>query len=114
MQNMPWRKKPRSAQHRAFEALVTHPNSLNVKIPTGYGKTFIEAGIFSILQKEGQVNRLLVIFPTYYQLEQFYNDGPKEFADALVDGPLKIIDIRFSGNKALREHRSNTAQIFAI
>lgn len=67
-----------------------------------------------MLQSQGRANRLLVIFPTDYQLEQFYNDGPQEFGDAATQGPLQVIDVRFSGVNAIAEHRKNTHQIFAI
>jgi superfamily II DNA or RNA helicase len=115
MHGVSFKKKPRSGQARVFDALSTHREKLNIKFPTAYGKTFVCAGVYSILSHQARCNRLLIIFPSLGQLRQFCNDGPGELDDAGVAGPAKVIDISFSGTvAALREHRNNTCQIFAI
>lgn len=115
MPELPFKKKPRSGQTRAFEALATHREKLNIKFPTAYGKTYTAAGIYSILQHQGRVTRCLMIVPSTGQLTQFYNDARHDFVNACVDGPLKIIDIGFSGAvAALKAHRNNEAQFYVI
>jgi superfamily II DNA or RNA helicase len=114
LQKVSFRKKPRAGQDRVFDALVAGRNQLNIKLPTGYGKTYTAAGVYSILQKRGRVNRLLYIVSNDAQLNQFYNDGRCEFEAACVDGPLKIIDVGFSSHLAIREHRGGLCQVFVI
>jgi hypothetical protein len=112
---MPFKKNPRPGQQEVFDALETHRSQLNVKLPTGYGKTFTLCGVYSILQTAGRVNRLLVIFPTDKQLDQFLCDAPHDdLPKALVDGPLQVVDIRDVGLKTLKKHRTNERQIYAI
>jgi superfamily II DNA or RNA helicase len=108
-----FRKNPRKGQLRVFDSLEDR-SALNVQLPTGYGKTLVNTGTYSILKHKGRVNRLLIIFPTDAQLEQFKEDGADDLADAGVDGPLEPVDIRFWGSTALKKHRKNEAQIFLI
>jgi hypothetical protein len=108
---LPFRKKPRIGQERAI-ALLPGRRQLNIKLPTGYGKTYLNAMIFAILRAAGLVNRLLVIFPSNQQLEQFVRDAPYDLRNACVDGPLAVIDIRYFGTEALKKHRQNKAQVF--
>lgn len=117
MQGVPFRQKPRQGQRRVFDELERCGNYLNIQLPTGYGKTFTAAGCYAIKQREGSVNRLLMILPTDAQLTQIEEDSKSDHADfylAGVDGPLDVVDIRFFGAEAIRRHRTNTAQIFAI
>lgn len=114
---MPFRQEPRSGQRVVFEALNSSSPFLNIQLPTGYGKTFTAAGCYSIKQQRGEVNRLLVIFPTDAQLQQFQRDNDADETDfwlAGLRGPSHVVDIRFSGVDAIKQHRSNRAQIFAI
>jgi superfamily II DNA or RNA helicase len=114
MFGMSFRQKPRRGQVRVLEALETHTAILNIKFPTGYGKTYTAALVYSFLKKQGKVTRLLVIFPTDGQLEQFIKDGPADLANAGVEGSLQIDDVRFFGKDSLLKHRRNERQIFAI
>lgn len=113
MQELSFRKDPRSGQAKVFNQVLSG-SSLNVQLPTGYGKTFTAVGAYSILKKNNRANRLLFIFPTDAQLEQFYKDGHNDLRDADVDGPHRVIDIRFYGANAIKKHRKNEAQVFAI
>src|SRR6516225_9918184 len=90
-----FRKNLRIGQKRAIEALRDHAAILNVKFPTGYGKTYLAACVFSWLQHAGKVSRLLLIFPSDAQLEQFEKDGPRDLADANVNGCLIVVDVRY-------------------
>jgi superfamily II DNA or RNA helicase len=86
---------------------------LNVKLPTGYGKTFTCCGVYSLLKQAGRANRLLVIFPRDAQLEQFVCDAPlDDLPQANVQGPLEIVDLRAVGWGAVRDHRNNARQVF--
>jgi superfamily II DNA or RNA helicase len=115
MHGVSFKKKPRSGQARVFNTLSTHPTKLNIKFPTAYGKTYLLAGVWSLLLHQARCNRLLVIFPSTGQIRQFCQDGPGDLRDAGVCGPLGVMDISFSGTvAALREHRNNTCQVFAI
>jgi superfamily II DNA or RNA helicase len=118
VQGVSFKKEPRSGQTQTFEALdpkeERYYQKLSVKLPTGYGKTFTLAGCYSIKKYQGQVNRLLVIFPTDSQLEQFVKDGPIDLDQAGVEGPLQAVDVRYFGLEAIKKHRSNTHQIFVI
>jgi len=113
--DMSYGKNPRSG-HREMLQLAEDRDrkQLNAKLPTGYGKTFGAALVYSTFKAQGRANRLLMIFPTDAQLEQFVKDGPKELSDARVTGDVRVIDIRYFGAQAVRQHRRNEAQIFAI
>lgn len=110
---VPFSKKPRLGQQKVFDQLQLS-KYLNVKLPTGYGKTFVACGSYSILKHQGRVNRMLAIFPTDAQLTQFKSGGSDDLSDAGVDGPLQVIDLRFFGVEALKKHRNNKAQVYAI
>ncbi len=111
--SMPFKQNPRHGQTRVFNEAVNR-QYLNIKLPTGYGKTFTAAGCYSIKKKMGEVTRLLFIVPTDAQLEQFVNDGPEDLRHAAVDGPREVVDIRFFGTHALKKHRNNSHQVYAI
>jgi superfamily II DNA or RNA helicase len=112
---MSFKKKLRQGQEIVFKALVGHREKLNIKLPTGYGKTFTCVGVYSILRAQGRVNRLLVIFPTDKQLDQFLLDAEKDdLPKANVDPPWTVVDVRTAGIYAVRDHRRDARQIFAI
>lgn len=113
MPSLPFRKNPRGGQRSVIEESKTRA-TLNAKLPTGYGKTLAACYVYSLKRQLGICNRLLVIFPTDKQLDQFIKDGDRDLADAGIDGPHKIIDVRHAGARALRDHRKNIAQVFAI
>lgn len=113
MPEMSFPKEPRSGQW----SVIAESKSrlmLNAKLPTGYGKTLAACYVFSLKKRLGICNRLLVIFPSDAQLDQFVRDGHRDLADAGVDGPVKVVDVRHAGSRALRDHRSNIAQVFVI
>jgi len=117
MPDVPFRQKLHKGQRRVIDALEDHPDYLNVQLPTGYGKTFTAACCYSVLQHAGQVNRLLVIFPSDGQLAQFEADSPSDQSDlvqAAIEGPRYVVDLRFEGAQAIQKHRMNTHQVFAI
>jgi superfamily II DNA or RNA helicase len=113
VQGVSFRKVPRIGQREAINSVVGR-DYLNVKLPTGYGKTFVACGCYSVLKAQGRVNRLLMIFPTDAQLEQFKQGGPDDLLDAGVDGPRQVIDLRFFLTQAIKKHRMNTAQVFVV
>lgn len=87
---------------------------LNAKLPTGYGKTLAACYVYSLKLRAGLTNRMLVIFPSDSQLEQFVRDGHRDLRDAGVTGSVKIIDVRHAGARAVRDHRKNLAQVYVI
>jgi len=112
MQNLPY-SKARKGQLEVFSALEGR-KKLNIQLPTGYGKTYAGIGSYSILKSQGKVNRLLVIFPTDAQLNQFEKDGASNLMSAGVDEPRSIVDVRFYGVNAVRKHRTNSSQVYGI
>lgn len=113
---MPFRKNPRDGQREVFETVIRDADikSINVKLPTGYGKSFVNAGCYSILKKQNRVNRLLVIVPTTAQREQYSNDGPDDFRDACLDGSVEVCDVALEPDNAWKHHRMNTRQIYIV
>jgi superfamily II DNA or RNA helicase len=113
---VPFSQKPRNGQQRVFDkAIEADLRELNIKLPTGYGKTFTAAGVYAIRQKHFGLNRLLFITPTIAQHEAFYRDGHCDLALAGVVGPDLIIDLGFIDKvDALKRHRANSAQVFAV
>lgn len=110
-----FRQEPRRGQIEVFNAIKDHPQTLNIKLPTGYGKTAAMIGVYAILQLQGRVNRLLAIFPTEAQRDQFEREGHKDCENVDLPGSHKIIDLSyFSASEVLKRHRTNEAQIFAI
>ena len=112
--NLPFRKKLRAGQKRVLEVACDGRRQVNAQLPTGYGKTFVNVATYSVLKHLGRFNRLLVIFPTEKQLDQFKRDGPDDLRDACVEGPLAVIDLRFHGTESIGKHRKGEAQVFAI
>jgi len=110
---MSFPKKPRSGQWSVIEESKSRL-MLNAKLPTGYGKTLAACYVYRIKKAAGLSNRLLIIFPTDAQIEQFIKDGHRDLADAGIDGPKKIVDIRHAGSRVIRDHRMNVAQVFVI
>src|SRR6267378_2179516 len=89
MPEMSFPKAPRSGQRSVIEE-CRNRLLLNVKLPTGYGKTLAACYVYSVKKFQGLANRLLWIFPTDAQLDQFYRDGRKDLADAGIHGHLKV------------------------
>lgn len=115
MFTMPSIKVPRPGQAAAIEAAASKQRTqLNVKLPTGYGKTLTATSIYARLQGQGRVNRLLYLVSSDAQLAQFVQEGKGDLLDAGVDGPHFVCDIAYSGSAvALRQHRTNSHQVFA-
>ena len=114
LHGVPFGQNPRDGQRRVFDK-VAEPGlkELNIKLPTGYGKTFTAAGAYAIRQKHFGLNRLLYITPTIAQHEAFCADGHHDLELAGVTGPSVVTDIGFYGIGALKRHRKNSHQIFA-
>lgn len=115
MSTLSFRKNPRRGQAEVIRrAIETEGRQLCAKLPTGYGKTYTAACVYSSLQRQGKVNRLLYLVPTVGQLKQFVQDGKGDLEDACVDGPLYVCDIRFCGAaQAIKQHRKGSHQVFA-
>jgi len=109
-----FKQQPRQGQLDAILAIETCGSRLNVKLPTGYGKTYTALSIYSVLQSLGEVNRLLVIFPTDAQLLQFEESAGRSMDKCCIDGSKDVCDIRFFGASAIARHQKNTCQVYGI
>lgn len=114
LQDLPLRKNLRTGQAKVVEAVAKPGTSLNIKLPTGYGKTLTAAASYAMLKLQGRVNRALFVFPTDAQLVQFVKDGPEDLLDGGVDGPVSVCDIRYFKTEAIKRHRKGMDQVFAI
>jgi len=113
--NLSFRKNPRTGQAEVIaRALDAERDQLCAKLPTGYGKTYTAACVYSSLQHQGRVDRLLYLVPTVGQLSQFVQDGKSDLEDACVDGAMYICDIGYSGAaQTIKQHRRGSHQVFA-
>lgn len=115
MSTLSFKKDPRKGQRDVIEIaedLTRH--RLCAQLPTGYGKTFTAACVFSTLQHQGRIDRLLYLVPSTGQLDQFVQDGAADLDDASVQGSHHICDVAFHGAaQSLRQHRMGTHQVFA-
>jgi len=109
---LPLKKNPRPGQRKAIE-LIAGSEQLNIKLPTGYGKTFTACACYAVKQRQG-INRVLFVFPTVSQLEQFKQDGPNDLREAGVLGPKHVIDVRHLGRNSLDWHHEDKASVYAI
>lgn len=111
-----FRQNPRPGQREVWERNeLKTGNQLNIKLPTGYGKTLTATGVYSILKARSRAQRILYVVPSDAQLTQFILDGPRNLALANVDGPLAVTDLRFiAPQTVLTRHRRNECQVFTI
>jgi len=115
MSALPFRQNPRKGQRDVIElAADLSRRRLCAQLPTGYGKTFTAACVFSTLQHQGRVDRLLYVVPSTGQLDQFVQDGASDLRAASVEGGHHVCDVAFHGAaQAVRQHRMGTHQVFA-
>lgn len=115
MQDLPFKKKLRSGQARVIAALSHYANQLNIKLPTGYGKTYTACCVYAWLKRHGRATRLLYVVANTAQLNQFCNDAGRDLADAGIDGPHVIFDISHKGARlCLKAHREGACQVFVV
>ena len=113
VQGVPFAEAPRDGQLKVFNLLHDHSRKiLTVQLPTGYGKTRVACGCYSILRHQGRVNRLLYIVNTQQQRDQFRSDGPSDFANVGCGDIRHVIDITYDGIRATKAHWNNTAEVF--
>jgi superfamily II DNA or RNA helicase len=115
MSTLSFKKNPRKGQRDVIE-LATEPDRrrLCAQLPTGYGKTFTAACVFSVLQRAGRVDRLLYLVPSRGQLDQFVDDGSSDLDAALVEGSCHISNLAWHGAaQAVNQHRLGSHQVFA-
>ena len=115
MFGVPFKQNPRIGQAAVFERYGSEaPRQLNVKLPTGYGKTITALGSYAILRAKGKVNRLLMIVPTTAQIAQFKADGPGDLKSVGFVEAREVVDVSFFGVNAIKKSTKNEAQVFAI
>lgn len=115
MSPLSFRQDPRKGQLDVIElATEATRRKLCAQLPTGYGKTFTAACVFSTLQHQGRVDRLLYLVPSTAQLDQFVEDGMSDLYSASVEGSHYICNIAFQGAaQAVKQHRKGSHQVFA-
>lgn len=115
MSALSFRQDPRKGQRDVIElAAELNRRRLCAQLPTGYGKTFTAACVFSTLQSQGRIDRLLYIVPSTGQLDQFVQDGASDLYAASVDGSHYVCDVAFHGAaQSVKQHRLGTHQVFA-
>jgi superfamily II DNA/RNA helicase len=115
MSKLSFKQNPRAGQRRVIKlAEDSTRRRLCAQLPTGYGKTFTAACVFSTLQHQGRVDRLLYLVPSTGQLRQFASDGASDLESACVDGSTWICDVGFSGAAvSIKNHRQGSHQVFA-
>jgi superfamily II DNA or RNA helicase len=115
MSQLSFKQNPRRGQAEVINRAAEPGRSrLCAKLPTGYGKTFTAACVYSTLQSQGLVDRLLYLVPTTAQLNQFVTDGHADLYSASVNGPHYVCDVAFSGAaQTFKQHRTGSHQIFA-
>jgi superfamily II DNA or RNA helicase len=108
-------KNPRKGQRDVIElAEDAARRRLCAQLPTGYGKTFTSACVFSTLQRQGRVDRMLYVVPSTGQLDQFVQDGASDLESASVQGSCHVCDLAYHGAaQSERQHRMGTHQVFA-
>jgi len=115
MFGVPFKQNPRNGQSKVYKKYFEDaPRNLNIKLPTGYGKTITAVGSYAILKNQGKANRLLFIFPTDAQLIQFEQDGHQDMEAVGITENNAVVDVRFYGINALRKSNRDTHQVFAI
>jgi superfamily II DNA or RNA helicase len=115
MSELPFKQVPRRGQREVIQRAV-EPNRrrLCVQLPTGYGKTFTAAAVYSQLKAKGLVDRLLYLVPTKAQLDQFVQDGPADLDTACVSGTHYVCDVAYTGAaQTIKQHRTGSHQVFA-
>lgn len=115
MSTLSFRQNPRKGQRDVIDlAGEMGRKRLCAQLPTGYGKTFTAACVFSRLQHQGRADRLLYVVPSTGQLDQFVQDGASDLHAASLEGSHYVSDLAFQGAAmAQRQHRSGSHQVFA-
>jgi superfamily II DNA or RNA helicase len=85
---------------------------LNIKLPTGYGKTFTGYATFNLLRQAGVVDRLLLIAPTNAQVKQFVNNCEKDYKTAGLTGLRQVVDLRVYGDTAVKYNRKGSHIVY--
>ena len=112
---VPFKQKPRRGQEEVFRKIHDEkPKRLNVKLPTGYGKTITAIGSYAILKNMGRCNRMLMILPTDAQREQFIQGAAHDFQSVGINSETSVVDIGYYGINAIKKHRKNESQVYAV
>jgi len=110
---VPFKKNPRAGQKacidKAVEKVDAGKSGLNIKLPTGYGKTFTAMGIFSVLKHLGVVDNMLVIVPTRAQRDQYRKDGRSDAVDAGMADARPVVDAQYHGAIAIKMLRQGSS-----
>lgn len=111
--NVSFRQKPRSGQKAVFDQWAAK-DSLNIQLPTGYGKTFTACGCYAIKRAQNKVNRVLFVFPSKGQLDQFYRDCRSNFEDVGLRDIGHPRDIGFERHVSIKKHRRGESEVYCV
>jgi len=104
---------PRPGQEEVLNAASEKGRKqLNIKLPTGYGKTFTGYATFNLLRQAGVVDRLLLIAPTNAQVKQFVNNCEKDYKTAGLTGLRQVVDLRVYGDTAVKYNRKGSHIVY--
>jgi len=104
---------PRPGQEEVLNAASEKGRKqLNIKLPTGYGKTFTGYATFNLLRQAGVVDRLLLIAPTNAQVKQFVNNCEKDYKTAGLTGLRQVVDLRVYGDTAVKYNRKGSHVVY--
>lgn len=112
---LPFKQDPRRGQREVINCAIERGRRrLCAQLPTGYGKTFTAAAVYSSLKQQGKVDRLLYLVPTKAQLDQFVQDGPNDLDTANLPGSHYVCDVSYAGAaQTIKQHRAGSHQVFA-
>lgn len=88
-------------------------NQLNIQLPTGYGKTFTACACYAVKQRQG-IDRVLFVFPSLAQLNQFIGDGKQDMDDAGALGMLDVVNVNLRRGVAAKLHKQGEKRIYAV
>lgn len=113
VQGLSLSQTPRPGQLKVLELIKEPGTELNIKLPTGYGKTFTAYAAYMLLRAQNRVNGLLFIVPTDAQLGQIVDKSETDFDSVgLTSG--QAVDMRFFGTHAMRKYKAGKNEVFVI
>ena len=115
VQELPFKNTPRPGQAEVLEVIAGSGIShIAIKLPTGYGKTFTAYAAYHLLKRMKRCDRMLIVVPTDKQLMQLVDNSKRDYDGAGLKGLRQVVDLRFFGTQALKQHHDSTHEVYAI
>ena len=95
-------QEPRRGQQRVFDECVKseRSRSLNIQLPTGYGKTFTAMGVYSIKRSRDEIDCCVYVVPRDAQKLQACKSG-SDLLKCGVTEPHVLCDVSMSATAAM-------------